>query len=93
MSNRGQADSIVDTIQEQLRIVQEKKSHPESKVLSDLKKRKLIVPQKIISYEFKKGPKYAKEFVREDTDLTIDMLTRQVRRVIHDSGDCVLKMF
>ena len=32
--------------------------------------------QKVISFEVAKGPKYAKDFVKEETDLTADMLAR-----------------
>lgn len=32
--------------------------------------------QKVISFEFTKGPKFATEFVKEETDLTVDMLAR-----------------
>lgn len=30
--------------------------------------------QKVISYGFRKGPKFAKQFVKEETDLTAEML-------------------
>jgi phenylalanyl-tRNA synthetase alpha chain len=43
-------------------------------VLADLRKRKLVKLEKIISYTVKKGPKYAKEIPVEVTDLTADML-------------------
>lgn len=69
-------DSISDTSQEQLRLIQKTHSHPDQKVVSDLRKRKLIIMQKVISFEFLKGPKFATEFVKEETDLTSDMLAR-----------------
>ncbi len=31
---------------------------------------------KIISYKFSKGPKFTKEFVKEETDLTAEMLAK-----------------
>lgn len=34
--------------------------------------------QKIISFEVKKGPRFAKDFVKEETDLTADMLATWV---------------
>lgn len=71
-----QIDSIKDISQEQLRIVEKSRTHPDPSVLVDLKKRKLITLQKVISYEFEKGPKYASEFKKEETDLTADMLAR-----------------
>jgi len=30
--------------------------------------------QKVISYKIQKGPKFALEMVKEETDLTVDML-------------------
>jgi len=39
-----------------------------------LRKRKLITMQKVSVFEISKGPKFAKEFVKEETDLTADML-------------------
>lgn len=68
------ADSIQDTTREQLFIVREKKTHPDPKVITDLRKRKLVTLHKIISFKISKGPKYALEFVKEETDLTADML-------------------
>ena len=32
--------------------------------------------QKVIVFEIDKGPKYAIDFVKEETDLTADMLAR-----------------
>ncbi len=32
--------------------------------------------RKVISFEISKGPKYTKDFVKEETDLTADMLAR-----------------
>jgi phenylalanyl-tRNA synthetase alpha chain len=39
-----------------------------------LKKRKLVKMQKVIAYKIHKGPKFALEIVKEETDLTADML-------------------
>lgn len=69
-------NSITDTSQDQLRLIQKTHSHPDQKVVNDLRKRKLITMQKVISFEFSKGPKFAPEFVKEETDLTADMLAR-----------------
>lgn len=57
-------------------VIQSTRTHPDAKVLNDLKKRKLVKMQKVISYKFSKGPKFAKEFVKEETDLTVDMLAK-----------------
>ena len=78
---RTQVDSIRDTTQEQLREIQKTKKHPDSKVLSELKKRKLVTDKKVITFEVSKGPKYARELVKEDTDLTAEMLARYSRIV------------
>lgn len=75
-TNCHQVDSITDTSQEQLRVIQKTHSHPDPKVINDLRKRKLINMQKVISYEFAKGPNFATEFVKEETDLTADMIVR-----------------
>jgi phenylalanyl-tRNA synthetase alpha chain len=42
--------------------------------MAELKKRKLVKMQKVISFEVSKGPKFALEMVKEETDLTADML-------------------
>jgi len=67
-------ESIVDTTREQLQIIEKTKTHPDLKVVKDLRKRQLLKTQKAIAFEISKGPKYAKEFVKEETDLTVDML-------------------
>jgi phenylalanyl-tRNA synthetase alpha chain len=66
----------VDTTREQLRTIEQTKTHLDAKIITDLKKRKLITLQKVITFEVSKGPKFAKEFVKEETDLTADMLAR-----------------
>jgi phenylalanyl-tRNA synthetase alpha chain len=50
------------------------RTHPDPKVIADLKKRKLVKMQKVISYKIHKGPKFALEMVKEETDLTADIL-------------------
>lgn len=71
---RATKESIVDETREQLLEVQRTKAVADSKTLADLKKRKLVVVTKEITYKFSKGPKYAREFVKEETDLTPEML-------------------
>jgi phenylalanyl-tRNA synthetase alpha chain len=46
------------------------------KTIADLRKRKLVVMQKVISFMIFKGPKYAAELVKEETELTAEMLAR-----------------
>ncbi|KAL8955222.1 MAG: hypothetical protein Q9183_006740, partial [Haloplaca sp. 2 TL-2023] len=67
-------DSIQDASREQLQTIQQTRTHPDPKILQDLRKRKLITMQKVISFEIKKGPAYARDFVKQETDLTAEML-------------------
>ncbi|KAF4627111.1 hypothetical protein G7Y89_g11048 [Cudoniella acicularis] len=67
-------DSIQDVTREQLQTIQKTRTHPDPKVITDLKKRKLVKMQKVISFKVQKGPKFALEIVKEETDLTADML-------------------
>ena len=71
---KAKVDSIQDITREQLQKIQETRTHPDAKVISDLKKRKLITLQRVISYKVEKGPKFSLEIVKEDTDLTAEML-------------------
>ncbi|KAF2151727.1 hypothetical protein K461DRAFT_226959 [Myriangium duriaei CBS 260.36] len=67
-------DSPEDTTRKVLQGAQDTGSISDAKVLSDFKKRKLVQTAKIINYNVKKGPKYAKEIPVEVTDLTPEML-------------------
>lgn len=71
---RTTRDSIEDDARKQLQIIKDTQTHPDAKIVADLKKRKLVTLQKVISFKFQKGPKYAKTLVKEETDLTADML-------------------
>ena len=71
---RAATEKIEDTAREQLQTIQKTKTYPDAKVLLDLRKRKLVTMQKVISFNISKGPKYAREFVKEETDLTADMI-------------------
>jgi phenylalanyl-tRNA synthetase alpha chain len=64
----------VDTTRDELKTIQDTKTHPDPKVLKELKKRKLIKTQKATSFKITKGPKFALEIVKEETDLTADMI-------------------
>ncbi|EOR01959.1 Phenylalanine--tRNA ligase alpha subunit [Wallemia ichthyophaga EXF-994] len=46
----------------------------DEKELSDLKKRKLIKPKKLLHFSIAKGPQYSPELITFETDLTSDML-------------------
>lgn len=76
------ADSIQDTTREQLLIIRERKTHHDPKIIADLRKRKLLVLQKVFSFKISKGSKYAPEFVKEETDLTADMIASGAWRTV-----------
>jgi len=59
-----------------LQTIRKARTYPDAKAIADLRKRKLVVMQKVISFRISKGPKYAKELVKEETDLTAEMLAR-----------------
>ncbi|OTA51920.1 putative phenylalanine--tRNA ligase beta chain [Hypoxylon sp. EC38] len=67
-------DSIRDVTKEQMQAIKETRTYPDTKLLADLKKRKLIRMQKIISFRIHKGPKFALKIPEEATDLTADMI-------------------
>ena len=79
---RADTDAITDATREQLRTIQKTRTHSDAKILQDLRKRKLIAPQKVISFEVSKGPKFAKEFVKEETDLTAEMLATSAWKTV-----------
>jgi hypothetical protein len=58
---------------DQLKVIQDTRTH-DPKIVADLKKRKLLKMQKVISFRISKGPKFALEMVKEETDLTAEML-------------------
>lgn len=60
--------------QEQLTTIQNTHACSDAKVLAELKKRKLVRLQKEISFSIEKGPNFALEIVKEETDLTDEML-------------------
>jgi phenylalanyl-tRNA synthetase alpha chain len=71
---RPSKESIQDAVSEQLRTIGSTKSHPDAKIVLDLRKRKLVTVHKLSTYKISRGPKYSNEFVKEETDLTADML-------------------
>ncbi|KAK5945665.1 Phenylalanyl-tRNA synthetase, beta subunit, cytoplasmic [Knufia obscura] len=68
------ADSIQDVTGNQLKEISETRTLPDSKAVADLKKRKLVTERKVVTFEIKKGPNFSMEFVKEQTDLTAEML-------------------
>ncbi|CAH0049984.1 unnamed protein product [Clonostachys solani] len=67
-------DSIKDTTQALLQQLKEGKT-ADAKTVTDLKKRKLIKVQKVLNFKLEKGEKFALEMVKEETDLTSEMLS------------------
>jgi len=59
---------------EQLKLIGDTMAYPDAKILADLKKRKLVVMNKRISFRINKGAKFALQIVREETDLTAEMV-------------------
>lgn len=57
-----------------LKHIEEKGGLDNEKELAELKKRKLVVKTKLVSYEIEKGPEFALEIRQLATDLTIDMI-------------------
>ncbi|KAL3474679.1 tRNA synthetases class II core domain (F)-domain-containing protein [Aspergillus californicus] len=80
---RATTDSIVDETQAQLLNIKKTESMSDKKALNELKKRKLITLQKVFTFKISKGPKYAKELVKEETDLTADMLQNGSWKTAH----------
>lgn len=72
---RGVDTTPEDTTAVELKIIKETGTLPNNpKELADLKKRKLITKTKLISFSIAKGPKFALEIKKLETDLTIDMV-------------------
>ncbi|KAK4685226.1 phenylalanyl-tRNA synthetase alpha chain, partial [Tremellales sp. Uapishka_1] len=70
------AEAPVDETADQLRVIQETGDHPGGEaVLKELKKRQLIQPKKFVHYSVTKGPEFATEVKKVETDLTVEMLT------------------
>lgn len=72
----AKVSSIVDETRDQLTEIESSGSSLNPKVLSELKKRKLVGSRRIIVYKVFKGPKYAREVIKEETDLTSEMIAR-----------------
>ena len=72
---RANTDSVQDVVRDQLRTIQKTRTYGDQKVVADLQKRKLVITKNEHDYKFSKGPQYSGRFVKEETDLTADMLT------------------
>jgi phenylalanyl-tRNA synthetase alpha chain len=67
-------DTVTDTTRDILSSIQSSRTCSDAKLLADLKKRKLVIVSKVITYTFEKGKNWALEVPVEVTDLTADML-------------------
>ncbi|GAB5588471.1 Phenylalanyl-tRNA synthetase [Umbelopsis nana] len=67
-------DSIVDQTKIDLQQLQAQGTLADSKLLADLKKRKLTDKQKVFAYSVTKGPEFSLEVKKEATDVTYEML-------------------
>lgn len=65
----------MDSTRDQLRHIAQHQSYPDNKAVADLKKRKLVVTKRVLSFRVAKGPKFGNEMIKEEADLTVDMLT------------------
>ncbi|KAJ3313077.1 hypothetical protein HDV04_002394 [Boothiomyces sp. JEL0838] len=67
-------DSITDQSQIDLTLIKNTGAHPDASVIAALKKRKLISPLKVTFYKVTKGIKFSTVIVKEETDITAEML-------------------
>ena len=71
---KAATDSIQDEVQEQLQQIRDTKQLDAPRTVADFRKRKYVVEEKIVTFKISKGPKFSTEFVKEETDLTAEML-------------------
>ncbi|QSL67118.1 hypothetical protein MERGE_001507 [Pneumocystis wakefieldiae] len=66
--------SITDTVSHNLKVIQENGTHPDSSVITELRKRKLLEKNKQLSFSVKKGPEFSLSIKEQITDLTVAIL-------------------
>ncbi|KIW70361.1 phenylalanine-tRNA ligase, alpha subunit [Phialophora macrospora] len=71
---KAATDKIHDEVQEQLKKIQSTKTLDNPKTIADFKKRKYVAEEKTVTFKIAKGPKFSTEFVKEEADLTAEML-------------------
>jgi phenylalanyl-tRNA synthetase alpha chain len=64
----------VDATAQDLLTIQKDGTLADAKELADLKKRKLVTKSKLLSFTISKGPEFALEIQKVETDVTIDMI-------------------
>ncbi|CAG8563043.1 2560_t:CDS:10, partial [Ambispora leptoticha] len=67
-------DSIIDQTRIDLEKIRSNGTHPDPKVLNELKKRKLCDKHKITSYAVTKGSKFSLKVEKQTTDMTFELL-------------------
>ena len=67
-------DKIDDKLQKQMQEIRETKKCGDAKALKEFKKREYVTDKKVLDFRVAKGPKFSTEFVKEETDLTAEML-------------------
>jgi phenylalanyl-tRNA synthetase alpha chain len=80
---KATTDSIQDELQNQLREVRSTKTFNNPKLVADFKKRKYVTDTKTIAFRISKGPKFSTEFIRQETDLTAEMLASGAWKTAH----------
>ncbi|KAI8872717.1 hypothetical protein GQ42DRAFT_161071 [Ramicandelaber brevisporus] len=70
----AQVETIVDETRDQLAAIRSTGASPDAKVTAELKKRKLCDKQNINSFRIAKGPKFALDIAKQETDLTYSMM-------------------
>ncbi|GAA5898108.1 hypothetical protein JCM8208_000156 [Rhodotorula glutinis] len=66
--------TVVDETQKDLVAIQSSGSHPDEKLLAELRKRKLVEKKKSFYYSVEKGANWATTIQKLETDLTVELL-------------------
>jgi phenylalanyl-tRNA synthetase alpha chain len=67
-------DKIDDKIQKQMQEIRSTNAFGDAKILKTFKTREYVVDKKVLDFRVAAGPKFALELVKEETDLTAEML-------------------
>jgi hypothetical protein len=66
----------VDQTKVDLEVIKVSGAHEDAKLVQALKKRQLIKTAKSTSFKVLAGPKFTTKVVKEETDITVDILAR-----------------
>merc|ERR1711939_420644 len=67
-------DHIDDKVQKQLQEISQTKTLKDAAALKEFKKREYVSDRKVLDFRIAKGKNFSNEFVKEETDLTAEML-------------------